>query len=233
MKGCKLTLFLFIIWCSIISASIDDNLALALQSTHQEFETIIKEIDLNADKLVINTIEDNLVLKPQTTYQGTTFQGIDLNAEEDVINMTSDTVNYSQDFFYAEDLHKICHGQVNEFIWKCPTINENEEKYLKFRTIDDEINSPFLTWYLKSINNINIFEMDSMPRKHQIQFYVIINKNKIQLSRLYPSYPEISGFEILQFISNLAFECKFSIEVFDVSDISTVYFALYGNNYYE
>jgi len=56
---------------------------------------------------------------------------------------------------------------------------------------------------------------------------------KISLGRLYPTYPEISGFEILQFIANLAFQCKFSIDVFDVADISPIYFALYGKSYYE
>ena len=68
---------------------------------------------------------------------------------------------------------------------------------------------------------------------HQIQFRVKIYQDIIFLSRLYPTYPEISGFEILQFIANLAFQCEFLIEVQDMADISTLYFSLYGKRYYE
>jgi len=190
MKGFKLSLFLSIIWWSIVSASFDDDVALETQTPHQV----------------------------------TTFRENDLNTYEDVVNMASDIVDYTQDFFNAEDLKKICYGQVNEFIWKCPTMRE---KVLKFRTI--EIGSS--TWYLESINGINIVEMN--PDRHQIQFYVKAYKQTISLSRLYPTYPEISGFEILQFITNLAFQCKFFIDVFDLSDISTIYATLYGKSYYE
>jgi hypothetical protein len=87
-------------------------------------------------------------------------------------------------------------------------------------------------WYLKSINKINIVEMDNDLNRHQIRFTVKFDKQLIVLNRLYPTYPEISGFEILQFISHLAFQCQFSIEVNDASDISKVYFALYDKSYY-
>jgi len=111
-----------------------------------------------------------------------------------------------------------------------PTISDSEAKVLKFRTIDD---SSLLTWYLKSINGIDIVEMSPGTDHHQIQFHVKIYEQKILLSRLYPTYPEISGFEILQFIANFAFQCKFLIEVHDAADVSTIYSALYGKRYYE
>jgi len=151
-----------------------------------------------------------------------------MNADHMAI-MTSDTVEYSQDFFYAQDLKKICHAQVNEFIWKCPT---SEEKILTFRTINDTTGYSLSTWYLKSINGIDIAKMDPKTDKPQIQFYVTIDEHRIILSRLYPTYPGISGFEILQFLASLAFQCKFFIDVVDASDISNVYSALYGTSYY-
>ena len=106
---------------------------------------------------------------------------------------------------------------------------------MKFRTIDGKKDSSLLTWYLKSVNEIDIYEMHPRAYMHQIQFHVKIDKRTILLTALYPTYPEISGFEILQFISNLAFQCKFFIEVFDAADVSTVeiYSALYGKRYYE
>jgi len=118
--------------------------------------------------------------------------------------MTSDTVDYSQDFLYTEDVQKICQGQVNEFVWKCPTTTDSEEKHLKFRTMHDPIGYATSHWYLKSINGIDIVEIYlENYGSHQIEFKVYIYEHKISLSRLYPTYPEISGFEILQFITNL------------------------------
>jgi hypothetical protein len=75
--------------------------------------------------------------------------------------------------------------------------------------------------------------MDPRPYTHQIEFKLNIDTHLIVLHRLYPTYPEISGFEILQFITNLAFQCKLLIHVFDLSDISKVYSALYGVSYYQ
>jgi len=123
---------------------------------------------------------------------------------------------------------------VNEFIWKCPIISDDgEEKILEFRTIYDKIYSSTSTWYLQSINKIDIVKMDPRTYVHQIEFTVKINEKIISLNRLYPTYPSISGFEILQFITNLAFQCKFVINVLDASDVSTVYSKLYGKTYYE
>jgi len=107
-----------------------------------------------------------------------------------------------------------------------------KKKILKFRTINDEIGYTTLTWYLESINEIDIVHMDPKTDKPQIQFYVTIDEHRIYISRVYPTYPEISGFEILQFLANLAFQCKFYIDVVDASDISNVYSALYGTSYY-
>jgi len=203
MKGFKWTLFLFIIWWSIVSAS----------------------------------VEDHSALKTKSTYQGITFKEIDLNAaDKPMVNMASDIFNYNQDSFYIEDLQKICHNQVNEFVWKSPTISEHEHKHLKFRTIesiDGKRDASVLTWYLKSINEIDIYEMHPRTYMHQIQFHVKTDKQTILLTALYPTFPEISGFEVLQFISNLAFQCKFFIEVYDAADVSYIYSALYGKRYYE
>jgi len=190
--------------------------------------------------IVISSVDDNVILSnlaPQTTqkiqideYQNDLKAGVRY-----VINKTSNIVNYSQNNFYSEDLKKICHAQVNQFIWKCPTSSssDNFEKILKFRTIKNQIHFSTLTWYLKSINDIDIIEMDPRSYRHQIQFYVKVFQKQITLARLYPTYPEISGFDILQFIAQLAFQCKFSIHVFDASDVSTVYSSLYGKSYYE
>jgi len=124
---------------------------------------------------------------------------------------------------------KICHNQVDKFVWKCPTISENEEKILTFRTLEGTfIGSSISFWYLKSINEIDIFEMDRKTYSHQIQFHINIETQKISLGRLYPTYPEFSGFEILQFITNLAFQCEFVIDIFDAADVSIIYYALYG-----
>ena len=105
---------------------------------------------------------------------------------------------------------------------------------MKFGTTFDHIYSSNLVWYLKSINEIDIIKM--APRTfpdHQIEFLVSIDEQKITLNRLYPTYPKISGFEILQFIAILAFQCNFRIDVIDSSDISPVYSKLYGKTYYE
>jgi len=67
----------------------------------------------------------------------------------------------------------------------------------------------------------------------KFNFFVKMDDHTIFLSRLYPTHPKISGFEILQFIANLAFQCKFSVDVVDASDVSTIYAALYGISYYE
>jgi len=204
MKGFKLNLFLFIAWWIFgVVSSVDNN---AIYSA----------------------------LKPQTTHQGFIMKENDLNADEHMINLTSDTVNYSQDFFYTEDLKKICHAQVNEFIWKCPTISDSEEKILKFRTINDTIDDSLsMVWYLKSINEIDVVKMEPKTYKHQIEFKVEFDEQIISLNRLYPTYPEISGFEILQFITNLAYQCEFLIHVHDASDVTTIYSTLYGITYYE
>jgi hypothetical protein len=69
--------------------------------------------------------------------------------------------------------------------------------------------------------------------EQQIEFHVSIDEQKITLNRLYPTYPKVSGIEILQFITNLAFQCNFRIDVIDSSDVSTVYSKLYGKTYYE
>jgi len=145
-------------------------------------------------------------------------------------HMASNNVDHSQEVFNTQDLKKICDAQVNKFVWKCPT---SEEKFLTFRTINDTIGYTTLAWYLKSINGIDIVNMDPRTDKPQIQFYVTIDEQRIYLSRVYPTYPEVSGFEIIQFIANLAFQCKFFIDVVDASDISTFYSALYGKSYYE
>ena len=48
---------------------------------------------------------------------------------------------------------------------------------LKFRTINNKIRSPLLTWYVKSVNEIDVIEMDpkTMSYNHQIQFHVKIH----------------------------------------------------------
>merc|ERR1712034_229387 len=81
-------------------------------------------------------------------------------------------------------------------------------------------------------NEIDVVEIEPGTCMHQIEFKVNIDQRKISLGRLYPTYPEVSGFEILQFIANLAFQCKFFIDVIDAADISTFYSALYGRSYY-
>jgi len=122
--------------------------------------------------------EIHSVFELQTIHQETTIKENHLNLDKHVINMTSDSVNYSQDFLYTENLKKICHNQVNELVWKCPTISDSEEKVLKFRALNDRIGSQYLAWYLKSINEIDIVEMDRNPDRHQIQFYVKIYEQK-------------------------------------------------------
>jgi len=131
-------------------------------------------------------------------------------------------------------LSKICNTQINEFVWKCPKTSDNdEEKFLKFRTMNDSGHHTTLSWYLKSINEIDVITMDPWTQMHQIEFKVKINQKIISLTRLYPTYPKVSGFEILQFVSNLAYQCKFAIDVEDIADVSIAYSSLYGKGYYE
>jgi len=213
MKGFTLSLFYFIIWWFIVFPSVDEN------------ENIYSSLERQT-----TTHQDDIMVKIKNN----------LNIDEyNMINMVSDTVNSSQDFFYTQDLKKICHAEVNEFIWKYPIINSDdddsseEEQIFKFRTINDGINFSSLSWYLESINGINIVEMKPGTNMHQIQFWVLIKEQTISLSQLNPTYPEISGFQILQFITNLAFQCEFFIHVLDLSEISQIYSALYDKSYYE
>ena len=62
---------------------------------------------------------------------------------------------------------------------------------------------------------------------------MLLRNKPFFLERLYPTYPEVSSFKILQFIANLALECKFLVYVLDGSDVSRIYLAVYGKSYYE
>jgi len=159
--------------------------------------------------IVISSVDKNeihLGLELQTIHQETVIKENYLHADD---HMSSDIVDHTQDFLYTNDLKKICHGQVNEFIWKCPTTSDSEEKVLKFRTMNDAMGSSILYWHLKSMNEIDVVEIEPGTCMHQIEFKVNINQRKISLGRLYPTYPEVSGFEILQFIANLHFNVNF------------------------
>jgi len=88
-------------------------------------------------------------------------------------------------------------------------------------------------WVLKSVNNVEVVPL-TMKKKSNVSFKTknIIPPHVIHLEKLYPSYPKVSGVDILQFIMTLGFVCKRKIILSDESDLSIPYNLLYGKSYY-
>lgn len=126
----------------------------------------------------------------------------------------------------APELRKICQQTSQSYVWKLPIANG---KAFKFTEVVR--NGATTTWGLIHINekrNFNPFLFYTA-----ISFQVKNHEKKIYLTNLYPTFPKVSGVDILQFLMALSYVCEFTLHLNDKSDISSSYRLLYGIGYYE
>jgi len=145
----------------------------------------------------------------------------------------------------APELRKICQGTRKSYVWELPIDNG---KTLKFAEVVRKKTLPFIspvhkflpkfnsipqvTWELIRINgkiNFNPFEIPTLT----ISFQIRKDKKEIYLKNLYPTFPKVSGVDILQFLMSLSYVCGFTLSLKDESDISVSYRLLHGTGYYE
>merc|ERR1712096_581615 len=81
-------------------------------------------------------------------------------------------------------------------------------------------------WVLTHINEEKVFLTD-------ISFTTFPIKHSVYLNTLYPGYPKISGMDIMQFLMILCHTCDYWFATRDGSDLSTPYFFLHNQNYYD
>jgi len=130
------------------------------------------------------------------------------------------------------ELKKICQGTRKTYIWRLPfklPIGDGQ-KALKFAEVVRKGRKN--TWELIRINekrNFNPFYTPSLT----ISFQIKKDEKEIYLNFLYPTFPKVSGVDILQFLMSLSYACGFSLHLQDHSDMSTSYRLLYGTGYYE
>ena len=89
-------------------------------------------------------------------------------------------------------------------------------------------------WELARINGVRNFD----PRQREeptltISFQIKKEEREIYLQDLYPTFPKVSGIDILQFVMSLSYVCDFTLTLKDQSDVSISYRQLYGFGYYE
>jgi hypothetical protein len=82
---------------------------------------------------------------------------------------------------------------------------------------------------------LKLIEIDGVKVSSATHILIKIfpEQEKIELAHLYPFYPQLSGIDVLQFISALSFTCKFKIEGTDDSDFMTPFYVLFGQSYYK
>jgi hypothetical protein len=106
-------------------------------------------------------------------------------------------------------------------------------KTLPFISPVHKFNSvPQVTWELIRIKgkiNFNPFEIPTLT----ISFQIRKDKKEIYLKYLFPTFPKVSGVDIIQFLMALSYSCGFSLDLQDASDISASYRLLYGVGYYD
>jgi len=131
------------------------------------------------------------------------------------------------------ELRKICQGTSKFYLWELPRIADG--KTLKFAEVTQKgrFNLFFDTsWELIRINgktNFNPFHYSAS----NINFKIDKDKKEIYLENLYPTFPKVSGVDILQFVMSLSYACGFTLSLIDGSDISASYKLLYGSGYYK
>jgi len=132
----------------------------------------------------------------------------------------------------APELRKICQGTQKSYIWELP-IADHESKALKFAEVVRK-KGKFLSqtsWELTSINEITNFDPFQEPTL-TINFQIRKKEKEIYLDNLFPTFPKVSGVDILQFLMSLSYACDFTLSLNDESDISISYKLLTGAGYY-
>jgi hypothetical protein len=125
----------------------------------------------------------------------------------------------------TKNMKKLCKGTTSSYTWKLPI-----EGSKKLHFILERKNDSF--WSLEHVNDILVFQPEDHPG---ILFNTNSNskKKELVLERLYPSYPKVTGVDILQFIVTLGFVCNLNVSIFDMSDLTTPYQILFGKRYYK
>jgi len=133
----------------------------------------------------------------------------------------------------APELKKICQGTRNSYSWELPISNS---KALEFEEVIHKEKFdlfPQISWNLMRING----EINFNPRHQEstltISFQIRKEKKEIHLEKLFPTFPKVSGVDILQFLMSLSYVCDFTLSLRDASDISISYRMLHGTGYYE
>jgi hypothetical protein len=137
----------------------------------------------------------------------------------------------------APELREICLGTRKYYIWKLPIDNR---KALKFAEVVSPPKKRFnltsstttRSWELRKINGKQNFDPFYTPSL-TISFQIKKDEKEIYLKNLYPTFPKVSGVDILQFLMSLSYSCGFTLSVRDESDLCTSYKLLYGSGYYE
>jgi len=121
-------------------------------------------------------------------------------------------------------------GESKTIVWIVP--GDNKELQFDCRHVQIERdNIEEIHCVLKFINGKDLIGVER-PVVFRIEF---LPKQRIYLSRLYPKqcYPSFTGMDVLTFLMFLSNKTKFPITLMDVSDLSPVYYFLYGQSYYE
>jgi len=129
----------------------------------------------------------------------------------------------------ALGLREVCQGTRKSIVWELPI---EGSKHLKFAELVQETKFNSVTWQLLFINRRPNF-LPFPKATSMISFQILKERKEIYLTDLYPTFPHVSGVDILQFIMALSYACGFTLSLEDESDISVSYRLLYGSGYYE
>jgi hypothetical protein len=130
----------------------------------------------------------------------------------------------------ASELRKICQGTRKSYVWELPGIG----KTLKFALVvrKGRFNFSTQTWELIRIDGKINFDPFQKPTP-TINFQIDKDEKDIYLENLYPTFPKVSGVDILQFLMTLSYACEFTLSLTDGSDLSASYKLLYGAGFYK
>jgi len=132
----------------------------------------------------------------------------------------------------APELRKICQGTRKSYVWQLPIAYGKSLKFVEVTRNFGRFNSLSQTsWELMRINGEKNFDPFQKPTI-TINFQIGKNKKEIYLKNLFPTFPKVSGVDILQFVMSLSYACDFTLSLKDASDISASYKLLYGSGYY-
>ena len=112
-----------------------------------------------------------------------------------------------------------------------------ESKVLTFTRIKnlyEDDKETLHTWELSEVNGKEVFYFADTDPSVYFTMKEEDDKGKyIELNALYPTFPTISGVDLLQFLSTLSFVCKQTLELIDASDVRIPYMLIYGKSYYD